>query len=558
MKPSRRLAVRNGLKLARFLATTDAQGSMVRWSLLLAGLLLLVNGLNIVNSYVGRDFMTSIVDRDTRKYVLYAVYYAIVFVGSAATGAFYRFSESRLRLTWRASATRKLIDRYLANHTFFRLTAAQEIDNPDQRITEDVKSFTAIALSIALLCANGTITCLAFLGVLWSIDPWLVVAAISYAAVGSVLTLVFGRPLVGLNNLALKLEAELRYRLIRVREAAEPIAVASSEPAVEEHLFRRLDDVVKNERGIISVSRNVSMFTGLYNYMIQLLPVLIVVPRFLHGKVEFGVVTQSAMAFSQVMGALSLIVTQFETLSSFAAVAERLQAMVDATEGRILRPSKIIDVAETADRLAFESLTLASPVDDAPVLKALTLEVPKGGSLLVTGPNPDGKRALFLAIAGIWLDGRGKIVRPPEKRISFLSHRPFTTLGPLREQLALGIPSERRGDGDLLAALDAVGLASLVKRVGGLDAKADWSKMLSLGDQQRVAFARALLARPLYAFLDHVTEGIAADEACKLLGLLAKASISCVSFTDEHDLAPHHNMTLELFEGGEWRVASAG
>ena len=200
------------------------------------GLLISINGLNVVNSYVGRDFMTAISDRHPQRYARYALLYLGVFAASTVVAVFNRFSEERLRLLWREWLTRVLINGYLSGHTYYRLKAREEIDNPDQRITDDVKAYTQTTLSFFILSLNSAITSVAFLGVLWSIRPLLVVVAVLYAAVGTTATLVLGRRLVQLNNLQLKKEADLRYDLIQVREAAETIATLGIERAIRVRL----------------------------------------------------------------------------------------------------------------------------------------------------------------------------------------------------------------------------------------------------------------------------------------------------------------------------------
>src|SRR5512135_572181 len=405
------------------------------WSVLLLVLLLTINGLNVLNSYVGRDFMTAISERKPSQFVVYALLYLSVFAGSTIAAAFNRFSEERLRLLWREWATRILINRYLSHHTYYRLISRVEIDNPDQRITEDVKSYTQTTLSFCIMFLNASITSVAFLGVLWSITPWLVVVAIAYSAIGSAATILLGRSLVRLNNLQLKKEADLRYELIQVRESSETIAVMGVVRAVRARLHERLTKVVENNKAIIAVTRNVGFFTIGYNYLIQLVPLLIVAPLYMRGRVEFGVVTQSAMAFSQVLGAFSLIVTQFETLSSFAAVTERLNRIVDAIEQARIPSATAIEVVEGDGRLAFEQLTLWTPEGQRPIIRNLSLTLRHGDNLLVTGPNATAKAALFLATAGIWEEGGGRIIRPGRDEMLFMPQRPFAAYGPLRAQL---------------------------------------------------------------------------------------------------------------------------
>jgi putative ATP-binding cassette transporter len=312
--------------------------SAIRWraagalSAIIA-LLLTLNALNVANSYVGRNFMTAIALRDRVQYFRFAILYLCVFAASAVTGVSQQFVQDRLALSWRDWLTRHLIDRYLSGHTFARISAKKEIDNPDQRIAEDAHTFTNTLLSFVVMIANSALTTVAFAGVLWSISPLLLLTAILYAAVGSAFTVLLGYRLVALNSQQLRKEADLRYGLIHVREHVSPLG-ERDEPQ-EARILARLRRVVRNSRAIIGVTRNVAFFTSGYNYLVPILPIVIVAPLYLRGKIELGVVTQSAMAFAQLLGAFSLIVAQFQSISTFAAVVRRLSSLweqMDVTE----------------------------------------------------------------------------------------------------------------------------------------------------------------------------------------------------------------------------------
>jgi putative ATP-binding cassette transporter len=290
------------------------------------GLLLALNALNVVNSYVGRNFVTAISERNHERYFMFAGLYLLVFAASTVTGVFAQFVQDRLALTWREWLTRHLLTRYLSGRAFDRISANREIDNPDQRIAEDVRTFTSTLLSFVVMAVNSVLTTVAFAGVLWSIAPSLLLTAILYASAGSLFTILLGRRLVQLDNLQLKKEADLRYGLIHLRERATPSGERAQ--AIEgRRIIARLRRVVHNTRAIIGVNRNVGLFTSGYNYLVQLLPILIVAPRYLRGEIAFGVVTQSAMAFAQLLGAFSLIVVQFQSISAFAAVSRRLGSL---------------------------------------------------------------------------------------------------------------------------------------------------------------------------------------------------------------------------------------
>src|SRR6266852_6228169 len=325
---------------------------------LLITLLLAFNGLNVLNSYVGRDFMTAIANRDSARFTREAIAYLGVFAASASVAAFYSFSEQRLRLLWREWLTRRLLGSYLDDRAYYRLSVAGVLTSPDERIAEDVRAFTATTLSFVLLVSNAAVTVMAFSGVLWSISPVLFTVAVLYAACGSALIVLFGRPLVWLNYNQLDKEADFRANLVHVQANAESIALLHREGRIGARLRRRFDDLTANMRRIIAVNRNLAFFTNGYNYLIQIIPALVVAPLFIRGEVEFGVITQSAMAFSTLVG------TQFQSIASFAAVISRLGSLADAMEHVREPAAGSIDVREDEARVAYEQLRLVAPGSD--------------------------------------------------------------------------------------------------------------------------------------------------------------------------------------------------
>lgn len=292
-------------------------------------LLLAANALNVANSFVGRNFMTAIADRDMPGFIRQAFIYIGVFAALTLVAVISRFGEERLGLLWRDTMTRGIVRRYLADGNYQSLKVSGAVANPDQRISEDVRAFTVTSLSFALMGLNSAFTIAAFSEVLWTISPLLFAVAVLYAAGGSLFTIVLGRPLIRLNYDQLDKEAGFRSELIHIRDNSEAIMQARDEESQSARLLSRLDDLVANFRKITSINRNVGFFTTGYNWLIQIIPALIIAPAFIEGKVEFGVITQSAMAFTALVGAFSLIVTQFQSLSSFAAVMARLSALAE-------------------------------------------------------------------------------------------------------------------------------------------------------------------------------------------------------------------------------------
>jgi len=327
------------LQAVRYFADSDVGWKAKSLFAALIALLCAANGLNVANSFVNRNFMTAIAGRDMAGFVRLAIVSVGVFASATVVAVVARFAEERLGLLWREFLTRRAIALYLANGVYHRLNESGELANADQRIAEDVRAFTTTTLSFILMAINSVLTVLAFAGVLWEISPLLFVVAIVYAACGSYFTLILSNPLVRLNVDQLDKEASFRTGLIHVRESAESIMLARAESGVAARLNAGLDDLVGNFRRIITVNLKVGFFTTGYNWMIQIIPALIMAPAFIRGEVEFGVVTQSAIVFSTLVAAISLIVTQYQSLSNFAAVVQRLSALIVAFERKEPAPA---------------------------------------------------------------------------------------------------------------------------------------------------------------------------------------------------------------------------
>jgi putative ATP-binding cassette transporter len=518
---------------------------------LLIALLVVFNALNVLNSYVGRDFMTAISNRDSAGFTRQAIAYLGVFGISTLVGAFISFSEQRLGLLWREWLTRQLLGAYLHRRAYYRLSAAGVLTNPDQRIAEDVKAFTATTLSFVLMLSNATVTVVAFSGVLWSISRTLFGVALLYAAAGSALTVLFGRRLVWLNYNQLDKEADFRANLVHVQANAESIALLHREGWLGARLRRRFDELTANMRRLIAVNRNLAFFTNGYNYLIQIIPALVVAPLFIRGEVEFGVITQSTMAFSVLLGALSLVVTQFQSISSFAAVIARLGSLADALEGVRAPAAAPLDVREDGTRVAYERLTLRSPGNDHVLVRDLSVSVPHGTMALIVGPNDAAKVALLRATAGIWEHGSGRIVRPGLDAIFFLPERPYLPPGTLREVL---LPEREGaiGDEQIATWLRGLDLEGVLERMSGLDVERDWDDALSLGEQQLLSVARVVLAAPRFVFLERPRATLGAAHADRVLSLLRERSITYLTLGDGGDQQDDYNVVLELSDDGGW------
>jgi vitamin B12/bleomycin/antimicrobial peptide transport system ATP-binding/permease protein len=540
------------LEMLAMLARSEVGGKAKLLFALLILLLFGINGLNVLNSYVGRDFMTAIENKDMGGFTHFALLYVGVFALSTLVAVYFRYSEERLGLVWRNWLTARAVERYLDNRTYFRLQDTGDLANPDQRISEDIRYLTATTLSFVLLLLNASFTVIAFSGVMWSISPLLFVVAVSYAALGSFMTVLLGKPLIRLNYDQLDKEANFRSRLIHVRENADSIALLRREARLKYQLLERLEDLTANFQRIILVNRNLGFFTTGYNYMIQIIPALVVAPLFIKGEAQFGVIAQSAIAFAHLLGAFSLIVTQFQSISAYTAVIARLAGLREAMDENQPTGAPNIEICNDCDRLAFDALTLRSPRSGRVLVKALSVSVPRGKRLLIIAPNESAKTALFRATAGLWDAGEGRIRRPKDRVLMFLPERPYLPPATLRH---LVTPSDSNGsftDERILATLRTLKLEPALVRAGGLDVERNWNELLSLGEQQLLAFARVILAEPAFVMLDHPTRALSECQIDELLGMLRERGMTYITLGDEDDDPGAYDEVLLVAEDGTW------
>ncbi|MBD9556091.1 ABC transporter ATP-binding protein/permease [Ensifer sp. ENS03] len=534
-------------RAVRMLLTSEVGG---RAKLMFAGLIALLfglNGLNVVNNYVGRNFMTAIAERQMNEFIRQAVFYVCVFAVLTVTGVIARFVEERLALLWREFMTRRAVDLYLEEETYYRVEVSGTLSNPDQRISEDIQAFTVTTLSYIIMLFSSTLTVVTFSGVLWSISPLLFVVAVFYAACGSYMTIVLGRPLIGLNYERLDREANLRSSLMHLRENAEAVMVTSVEGQQKTRLLDRLDALVVNILTITAVNRNLAFFTSGYNWMIQIIPDLIIAPAFMRSEIEFGVITQSGAAFAMLVGAFSLIVRQFNSISNFAVVVSRLSALLEAIEESRKSSVSSIELVKQDGDLAFDQVTLGSAVTH-PLLRDLSLSIPMGTPVLISGPHAAAGAALFRATAGIPTPGTGRIERP--ESLMFLPQRPYLPPGPLRQYLLPPGSSEGISDSQVLNVLRSLGLDGLADGAEGLEKEQD--RDMSLGDQQLLALAKVLLARPRYVFLDRIEATLGREALRNTLSLLRQSSITCINNGEEGDTRDLYGAFLDCREDGSW------
>ncbi|RJR54827.1 MAG: ABC transporter ATP-binding protein/permease [Desulfobacteraceae bacterium] len=564
--PINRQTLGSFLLVLRQFATAEKVGKKaVGLFVLLLFFLFAINGLNVLNSYVSRDFMTAIEYRNYEGFLRMALVYIGLFIVITVVSVIYSYTEQLLGLVWREWAAKESIIGYANHRVYYRLKTKGEVGNPDQRIADDIRTFSVTTLSFLLMLLNGTLTVIAFSGVLWSISPKLFIVAVLYSAAGTFLTFVLGKPLVRLNYDQLDKEANFRGSLIYLRGNAESVALSRREGHLIQLNFKNLGELAANFRRIIAVTRNVGFFTTGYNWLIQIIPALIVAPLFIKGKVEFGVISQSAIAFTHLLGAFSLIVTQFQSISSYTATSARLAALKEACEREANTERSNPPFSKEDGRIAYKRVTLRSPRSGRVLIKDLLIDIPKGKRVLVRGDDETARSALFHATAGLWDVSEGKIIRPRLEQILFLPELPYLPPGTVRELLMRPWPEEegsvdrnlagiQTSDEKILEVLQTLKIDSLLKGFGGMDKRHHWENTLPLDDQQLLVVARLLLTAPRFAFLDRPSTTLHPEQLDWILGLLRERDITYVEFESKgRAVSPDlYDAVLELEAEGAW------
>ena len=477
---------------------------------------------------------------------------AVPFVSS------YSFVRQKLSIFWRRWMTNSFLKSYLGDRSFYKISYNQEIDNPDQRIAQDIKSFTDQSLSFLITILNAIFQLFGFSALLWSISKPLVFFVVAYAIAGTVITTgVFGRVLVGINFEQLKREANFRFGLIRVRENAESIAFYGGEKQELQQANNLFTDVFDNFNRLIQWQLYLDIFRNSYEFITFALPSIIIGQRVLSGELEIGVITQAGTAFAVILSSLTVIVSQLDRLTEFAAGINRLSTFSTAIESspEVPEGEATIDILANS-HLALEHLTLKTPNYQRTLVRDISVEIPSGNGLLIMGASGSGKSSILRAIAGLWNSGTGAIYRPKLNEILFLPQKPYMVLGSLRQQLLYPQTNLDISDVEIQQVLERVNLPELAERFGGLDAVENWSQVLSVGEQQRVAFARLLLTKPNYVILDEATSALDVPSEELLYQQLQETSTTFISVGHRPTLKNYHQQLLEITVNKSWELKS--
>ena len=499
------------------------------WGLLLAVVTLNLGivFINVLLNKWNNTFYNSLQDKDYTVFVQQLFRFTWL-AGSFIVVAVYQlYLNQMLQIRWRRWLTERYLGEWLRDTAYYRMQlAGGETDNPDQRIAEDLRLFVTGTLGLAIGGMRAVVTLVSFIAILWglsgsvtlpvggfliTIPGYMVWAALLYAIVGTWLTDRIGRPLVRMNFDRQRYEADFRFGLVRFRENTEGVALYHGEPDELRNFRTRFGSVVRNWWDIMRQQKRLTWFTAGYGQAAIIFPFVVAAPRYFRGEIPLGGLVQTASAFGQVQESLSFIVSSYTDIAEWRSVVQRLVGFQEALD-RVRAQAAALDGIRReygeAPTLAVENVDLALPGGTA-LISGVNLALARGESALLSGPSGAGKSTLIRAIAGIWPFGRGEI-RVPRGPVLFLPQKPYLPIGTLREVISYPTPAGGLDDQVLREALEAVGLPELA---GRLDEAGHWALQLSPGEQQRIAFARALVQKPDWLFLDEATSAV--DEAAE-------------------------------------------
>ncbi|MEM0978699.1 MAG: ABC transporter ATP-binding protein/permease [Cyanobacteria bacterium P01_H01_bin.58] len=532
----------------------------VQWSLL--GLLLFLslatNALIVLFSYVTRFTNNALAQKDVDTFWQFTFIFIAIIVVGVPVLVLYKYIQLKLALRWRRWLTDYFFDRYFSDRAYYELdanAADPEIDNPDQRIAQDIKSFTEVTLSFLLDVLDSFITLFSFALILYNISKLLTVALIIYVTAGTLIAAISGRKLIKINYDQLRLEADFRYGMVHVRDNAESIAFYQGERLERQQVTARLMDAIRNFNLLIIWQSLIGLFQNGYSYFTFVIPSVVIAPLYFAGETDFGAFSQATIAFTQVLRALSIVANRIDEIAAFAASINRLGIFYERLADPAALKQRYDQTIQTeiAPHLQFSQVTLMTPNAEQTLVRDLSLQVGSGDRLLIVGASGCGKSSLLRAIAGLWNTGDGQIHRPGVDDMLFLPQKPYMLLGTLREQLAYpknyNCPDETLSD-----ILTKVNLGDLPERFDGFDTIHDWPSLLSLGQQQRLAFARILLTQPRYVMLDEATSALDIPNERHLYGLLDQMEAVYVSVGHRPTLLNYHQKVLELSTDSTWKV----
>ena len=531
-------------------------------------------GINVLLNSWNNTFYNALQDRNWDAFIYQLGYFCVLAAIYILLAVYQIYLNQWLQIRWRRWLTQTYLDRWLTGANHYRMQLRGDAaDNPDQRIAEDVKEFIDAGTSgigilpIGLGLLNSVVTLGSFAVILWNlsgtaplhlfgttlmIPGYLFWAALVYAIIGTILTHLVGRALTALNFQQQRYEADFRFNLVRVRENSEQIALLDGEHAERHRLLMRFGNIVGNWLAIMSRQKKLTFLTAGYGQVSSVFPFVVVSPAYFAGVIQLGGLMQTASAFGSVQGALSFFVTAYRNIAEWRAVVERLAGFdesIAAARAAATTPPVIVLAPSEASVVGFKDLAVRLP-SGRPLVNAGNLSIKLGERVLVSGPSGSGKSTLFRALAGLWPFGSGMITVPKNARMMILPQRPYFPIASLAAAVAYPAEPGTFNAGKVAELIATAGLPALALRI---EEEAHWNRMLSIGEQQRLGIARALLYAPDFLFLDEATASLDETAEAALYQLLERrlAHTTIVSIGHRATLAAFHKRRLGFSREGD-------